>query len=93
LATMNISLPDKMKDWVEQQVATGRYANASDLVRDALREQQDREESLAELRREIQKGLDSGISSRTPEELREYVRRRADEAMKEHGLADDRTRR
>lgn len=93
MATMNISLPDKMKDWVEQQVATGRYANASDLVRDALREQQDREESLAELRREIQKGLDSGISSRTPEELREYVRRRADEAMKEHGLADDRTRR
>ena len=34
MATINISLPDKMKQWVEEEVATGRYANANDLVRD-----------------------------------------------------------
>lgn len=34
---MNISLPDQMKEWVEKQVATGRYADASDYVRDLVR--------------------------------------------------------
>ena len=38
MATMNISLPDKMREWIDQQVAAGRYANASDLVRDLIRE-------------------------------------------------------
>ena len=37
MATMNVSLPDPMKDWVEAQAGTGRYANASEVVREALR--------------------------------------------------------
>jgi hypothetical protein len=32
MATMNISLPDQMKEWVDTQVANGRYANASDAI-------------------------------------------------------------
>ena len=40
MATMNISLPDKMREWIDQQVATGRYANASDLMRDLVRDAQ-----------------------------------------------------
>jgi len=34
MATMNVSLPDAMKEWVESQTQTGRYGNASDYVRD-----------------------------------------------------------
>ena len=34
MATMNVSLPDPMKDWIEGQTRTGRYSNASDYVRD-----------------------------------------------------------
>lgn len=34
MATMNISLPDPMKAWVEEQAKSGRYANTSDVVRD-----------------------------------------------------------
>ncbi len=44
---MNISLPDKMREWpdkmrewIDQQVATGRFSNASDLVRDLIRDAQ-----------------------------------------------------
>ena len=40
MATMNISLPDKMREWIDQQVATGRFANASDLMRDLIRDAQ-----------------------------------------------------
>lgn len=37
MATMNISLPQQMKDWVEAQTADGRYANSSDYIRDLIR--------------------------------------------------------
>jgi antitoxin ParD1/3/4 len=30
VATMNISLPDPMKNWVEAQTETGRYSDVSD---------------------------------------------------------------
>jgi antitoxin ParD1/3/4 len=42
MATMNISLPDQMKEWVEAQAETGRYSNASDYVRDLIRRDQER---------------------------------------------------
>ena len=45
MATMNVSLPDPMKDWVEAQAATGRYSNASDYVRDLIRRDQERREN------------------------------------------------
>ena len=50
MATMNISLPDKMKEWVEAQTADGRYANASDFVRDMIRKEQEKAEKIAVLR-------------------------------------------
>jgi len=43
MATMNISLPDQMKEWVERRAASGRYSNSSDVLRDLIREAQDRE--------------------------------------------------
>jgi antitoxin ParD1/3/4 len=46
MATMNVSLPDKMREWIDQQVSTGRYANASDLVRDLIRDAQVRAEQV-----------------------------------------------
>ena len=61
MATMNVSLPDEMKKWVEEQTKDGTYANASDVVRDALRRAQRRERAIAHLNAEIQKGIDSGI--------------------------------
>ena len=36
MATMNVSLPDPMKAWVEAQVETGHFSNASDYVRDLI---------------------------------------------------------
>lgn len=60
MATMNISLPDKMKEWVEAQVATGRYANVSDYVRDILRREQSKRELESELGRLIDEADASG---------------------------------
>ena len=59
MGTMNISLPDPMKSWVEDQAKSGRYANSSDYVRDLIRRDRMRHEAIAE----IQVAVDVGIAS------------------------------
>ena len=60
MATMNVSLPDQMKAWVEAQTKDGRYGNVSDYVRDLIRKDQEREKAIAEIRAFVQEGIDSG---------------------------------
>lgn len=81
MATMNISLPDKMKQWVEEQVATGRYANASDYVRDLVRRDEERARKLAAFQREIDKGIASGISDTPIDEIFAEAKRRGRAAV------------
>lgn len=66
MATMNVSLPDPLKEWVEAQVETGRFANASDYVRDLIRRDQERNDALIDA---LEEGAASGISNRTFEEI------------------------
>ena len=77
MATMNISVTDRMRAWVEAKVSEGRYATASDCLRDLVRERMEREEKLAALKVEIQKGFDSGVSDRSWSEFAEELRARA----------------
>lgn len=60
MGTMNISLPDPMKSWVEEQSKSGRYANSSDYVRDLIRRDRARVEAIAEVQGAIESGLSSG---------------------------------
>ncbi|TIU32533.1 MAG: type II toxin-antitoxin system ParD family antitoxin [Mesorhizobium sp.] len=69
MATMNISLPDPMKAWVEAQTETGRYANASDYVRDLIRKDQERNDKIAAMQSFVDDGLKSGIGRRSKDEL------------------------
>ncbi|MBI5279679.1 MAG: type II toxin-antitoxin system ParD family antitoxin [Burkholderiales bacterium] len=43
MATMNISLPEGMKAFVDEQVAARGYGTSSEYVRDLIRKEQDRE--------------------------------------------------
>ncbi|HEV7268455.1 MAG TPA: type II toxin-antitoxin system ParD family antitoxin [Falsiroseomonas sp.] len=60
MATMNVSLPEPMKAWVERQAESGRYGNASDYIRDLIRKDQERKEAIAALQAAITEGADSG---------------------------------
>lgn len=77
MATMNVSLPDAMKDWVESQAASGRYANASDYVRDLIRRDQEKAEKIARMQALIDEGIASGPSNMTLAEIFAEARRRA----------------
>jgi antitoxin ParD1/3/4 len=63
MPTRNISLTDRLDRFIETNVSTGRYQNASEVVRDALRLLQQRHQEdmmrLRRLRKAIQEGEDA----------------------------------
>lgn len=60
MATMNVSLPEAMKAWVESQSRDGQYGNASDYIRDLIRKDRERKEAVAALQAAITEGIESG---------------------------------
>lgn len=60
MATMNISLPDQMRAWVEARTASGPYSNSSDYVRDLIRKDQERQSAVETLQTAITQGIESG---------------------------------
>ena len=57
MATMNISLPEELKRFIDDKVTGGRYSTSSEYIRDLIRREQDREQ----FRTLIQEGLDSPV--------------------------------
>lgn len=66
-----------MKRWVEEQAASGRYSNASDVVRDLIRREQVKAEKIANMQRLVDEGRASGISARSFDEIIAEARREA----------------
>ena len=79
MATMNVSLPDLMKEWVEEQIKTGHYSNASDYVRDLIRRDQEYHDRRETLVKALITGENSGVSDRSLEDIWQSVKAR-------HGL-------
>ena len=65
MTRLTISVPDQMGDWIDGQIASGRYGSVSDYVRDLVRRDQDRQARPIELRDVLD---DSGNTTLTPEE-------------------------
>lgn len=74
---MNVSLPNNLSEFVENELATGDYSSASEVVRDALRLLK-REKALEQerheiLRREVMIGWNQAkngqLSNRTVEQI------------------------
>jgi antitoxin ParD1/3/4 len=59
MQTMNISLPDQLKEFVDNQVGSGRYSSVSEYVRYLIREDEKRkaQEKLEVL---LMEGIQSG---------------------------------
>ena len=65
MQSMNISLPDPLKKFVDAEIAKGRYSSASEYVRELIRadEKQKSQEQLEAL---LLEGLSSEESALTP---------------------------
>lgn len=57
MATTSFSLGPHWDEFIKQQVATGRYGSASEVVREALRRMEDEAEKFAKLKADIEEGI------------------------------------
>jgi antitoxin ParD1/3/4 len=80
MQTMNISLPDPMKEYVEEQVSAGGYSSASEYIRELVRTDQKAKAKDA-LEDVLIDALQSGdaieITPQKWNELRQNIRARA----------------
>lgn len=74
MSTMNISLPENLKSFIDSQVSEGDYTSSSEYVRELLRKEQDR----VRLRELLLEGMASPLSEKPIDaEYFEKYRRRA----------------
>jgi antitoxin ParD1/3/4 len=73
MTTMNISLPDSLKDYVDEQVGGGGYGTSSEHVRELIRKDQDRKR----LRAITLQGATSGLTAPVDADYSESLRTRA----------------
>jgi antitoxin ParD1/3/4 len=59
MQTMNISLPDQLKEFVDDQVGSGRYSSVSEYVRDLIRDDEKRK-AQEKLEAMLMEGIQSG---------------------------------
>lgn len=72
MATMNISLPDDLRDFVEQQVREKSYSSSSEYLRELIRRQRDTER----FRGLILEGLNSPVVGTFDEDFFDQLRAR-----------------
>ena len=99
MPTRNINLTEHLDRFVETGVTTGRYGNASEVVREGLRLLEQREQEnhakLEWLRKAAREGFDQidrgeGVELRSMEELDKHIDQLGKEASAE--LASERNR-
>ena len=61
MATISVSVPDELKEYIDQRVAHGDYASAEEYLAEKAREDRDRYEIQRQaLRQKILDGMNSG---------------------------------
>ena len=77
MATMNVSLPTDLKEYVEGRVGAGSYQSSSEYVRELIRKDQE----VQRFRALIGQGIDSPVEGEADgqffDELRQQIRDRA----------------
>lgn len=72
MATMNVSLPDELRKFVEAQVDEHDYVSSSEFLRELIRREQDR----TQLRALLVQGMESGPGSEMDDDYFERIRER-----------------
>ncbi|WP_321965203.1 type II toxin-antitoxin system ParD family antitoxin [Paraburkholderia sp. J7] len=72
MCTMNVSLPDSLKEYVDEQVGVCGYGTSSEYVRELIRKDQDRKR----LRAMILQGATSGLADPADADYFESLRAR-----------------
>ena len=61
MKTTSVALGPHFEEFIQASILSGRYNNASEVIRSGLRLLEDQEQKIAALRAAIEEGLNSGI--------------------------------
>lgn len=73
MAVLSVTLPEKLREFAEQQVTSGRYSDVSDYVRDIVRRDLERRAAVAEIQAALNEGEASGFVPFDPDEFLEHL--------------------
>ena len=59
MTTLNISLPDNLREWIDARIKQGDYNSASDYLRDLIRSDQKKHIKLEDI---LLEGINSGAA-------------------------------
>ena len=83
MTTLNFSLPEDLKTWIETQVATGGYGNTSEYIRELIRLDR-KHKSEARLEALLLKGLDSLDGGKGIEITPEFWEKKRQDLIRRH---------
>ena len=72
MKTTSVALGPHFEDFIQASILSGRYNNASEVIRSGLRLLEDQEQRINALKSAIDEGLDSGVVESF--DSREYLR-------------------
>src|SRR5271156_2664265 len=77
---MNVSMTDHLASYVRKKVKSGRYSNASEVVRDAVRRMEEEEAREAQLTQPAAELLLTDLAGEQRESIRRLLRKRLESA-------------
>ena len=75
---VNTQVPDEMLSFIENRVKNGLFDNKSEYIRHLIRQDEDaaKKKEIVLLNKMIQEGIDSGISSQSPDKIFSDLKKR-----------------
>ena len=94
MKTTSVALGNYFEDFIASTIQTGRYNNASEVVRAGLRLLEEREQRVAQLKNAISEGLESGRNNDfDPETNLKQLKTKHYEKVSSHKQGSRRSRR
>ncbi len=72
----SITVTDKQEQWIQAQMATGHYASDSEVLRDLIRKEQDRNNEIEAIRAALLQAEGRGFTERSTDDIMQAVIKR-----------------
>lgn len=71
-----ITFTEQQGQWIKAKIAGGQFTNDSEYIRDLVRRDQEKNAEIEAIRAALIEGEHSGMSTRTPDNIRKAVQTR-----------------
>ncbi len=76
MARLDVTMPDALSDWIDEQVQSGRYVDANDYLRDLVRRDRLADAALIDA---LEHAASSGVSDKSLDDIWNTAKVRADQ--------------